>query len=192
MPGITRRELLLLVIGMDEGSDPSRGVSGITRLQKLLFLLDQEQGTRPEGGFDFEPYKVGPYSPRLYDDLELLENLGLIRSEAAAESTITETADISRVSFEDLMGGFDEMNISSPRADSFEERRFTLTDKGRGRVEALLENPEYSSQVDGIRQVKSKYSRYSLRDLLRYVYRKYPDMTTESEIIDEVLGPRGG
>ena len=191
MSEITSRQLLLLVIGIGEDSTPPRGVSGITRLQKLLFLLDQEQEVRPEGGFDFEPYKAGPYSPKLYDDLELLENLGLIKSEATAESTITETTDIRRVSFEDLMGGFDEMNISPPKADSFEERRFTLTDKGRLRVEALLENPEYSSKVDGIRHVKSKYSRYSLRDLLRYVYRKYPDMTTESEIINEVLGSRG-
>ena len=89
------------------------------------------------------------------------------------------------------MGGFDEMNIGSPKADSFEERRFTLTDKGRARVAGLLENPEYSSRVDSIQHVKSKYSRYSLRDLLRHVYRKYPDMTTESEIINEVLGSRG-
>ena len=104
LPGITRRELLLLVIGIDGGSSPSRGVSGITRLQKLIFLLDQEQEVRPEDGFDFEPYKAGPYSPKLYDDLELLENLGLIKSEAAAESTITETTDIRRVSFETSWG----------------------------------------------------------------------------------------
>ena len=166
-------------------------MSGITRLQKLLFLLGQEQEVRPEDGFDFEPYKAGPYSPKLYDDLELLGNLGLIKSEAIAESTITETTDIRRVSFEDLMGGFDEMNIGSPKADSFEERCFTLTDKGKARVDGLLENPEYSSKVDSIQHVKSKYSRYSLRDLLRYVYRKYPDMTTESEIINKVLGSRG-
>ena len=80
--------------------------------------------------------------------------------------------------------------MTAPRADSFEERRFTLTDKGRLRVEKFLQNPEYSREVDGIRRVKSRYSRHSLRDLLRHVYRKYPDMTTESEIIDEVLGSR--
>ena len=41
--------------------------------------------------------------------------------------------------------------------------------------------------VDGIRRVKSKYRGHSLRDLLRHVYRKFPEMTTESEIIDAVL-----
>jgi hypothetical protein len=58
-------------------------------------------------------------------------------------------------------------------------------------VEKLLADEDYSGVVDGIRKVKSKYSQYSLRDLLRYVYRKYPEMTTRSEILDEVLGHPG-
>ena len=188
---ISSRELLLLLIGVDEDRQQFDTVSGITRLQKFIFLLDREEDIRPnDSGFGFQPYKAGPYSPTLYDDLELLENLGLIRVEVGVESTITESTDISRLSFEDLMGGFDGLSVGPPKADSFEERRFILTDKGKERVEKLLENPEFGTAVDGIRQVKSKYSRHSLRDLLRHVYRKFPDMTTESEIIDSVLGRR--
>lgn len=191
MTPANRRELLLLLVGVNDNADPSGSVSGITRLQKFLFLLDREEHIRPtDPGFSFQPYKVGPYSPTLYDDLELLENMGLVRSEGGADSTITERTDISRLSFEDLMGGFDELGVGSPQPDSFEERRFTLTDQGKVRVEKLLQDPEYRSTVDGIRQVKSKYTGYSLRDLLRHVYSKYPDMTTESEIIDTVLGRR--
>ena len=193
MTQISSRELVLLLIGVDKHTDPSDTVSGITRLQKFLFLLDREEQIRPtDSGFGFQPYKAGPYSPSLYDDLELLENLELIRSESGAESTETESVDIARLSFEDLMGGFDELSVGPPRADSFEERRFTLTDKGKARVEKLLRNPEYSSMVDGIRRVKSKYSGHSLRDLLCHVYRKFPEMTTESEIIDAVLGKQNG
>lgn len=192
MAQLGRRDLLLLLIGLDESGTWAGTVSGITRLQKFLFLLDEEGGIRPRGsGFEFEPYKAGPYSSKLYDDLELLENLGLIRSEATAEATVTETVDLNRLSFEDLMGGFDEREGGTRAADSFEERRFALTEEGRGRVEKLLASGEYDPVVDGIRKVKSKFSHYSLRDLLRYVYRKYPGMTTESEIIDEVLGRRG-
>lgn len=185
----SRRELLLLLIGVDPTAQRSGIVSGITRLQKFLFLLDREENVRPgDADFNFEPYKAGPYSPTLYDDLELLENLGLIHSEGGAESTITESTDINRLSFEDLMGGFDELNVGPMKADSFEERRFTLTDKGRARIEKLLASSDHGPAVDGIRRLKSKYSQYSLRDLLRHVYRKFPDMTTESEIIDSVLG----
>jgi len=189
MSGIGRRELLLLLIGLDEHGSSGGSVSGITRLQKLLFLLESEGRIQPSGeGFRFEPYKAGPYSSKLYDDLELLENLGLVRSEATAESTVTETADINRLSFDDLIGGFDELDGGSRAADSFEEKRFTLTEKGKERVKVLLSGGQYEPIVSGIRRVKAKYSHYSLRDLLRYVYTKYPGWTTESEIIDEILG----
>ena len=186
-----RRAMLLLLIGVDPSTRRSGAVSGITRLQKFLFLLDREEDVRPDdSGFGFQPYKAGPYSPTLYDDLELLENMGLIRSEGGAESTITESTDINRLSFEDLMGGFDELGVGPMKADSFEERRFTLTDKGKERVERLFRDPACERVVDGIRRLKSKYAGHSLRDLLRHVYRKFPDMTTESEIIDSVLGRR--
>lgn len=187
----SRRELLLILIGVDLRSQGTGVISGITRLQKFLFLLDREENIRPtETGFDFRPYKAGPYSPTLYDDLELLENMGLIRSEGGTESTITESTDINGLSFEELMGGFDDISVGPMKADSFEERRFTLTAKGRVRVENLLQNSQYLPVADGIRRLKSKYSRHSLRDLLRHVYRKFPEMTTESEILDSVLGPK--
>jgi len=196
MATIGRRELLLLLIGVDAKGTSAGSISGLTRLQKFLFLLERQGHVVPTGtGFDFEPYKAGPYSPKLYDDLELLENLGLIRSEAAAESTPQETADINRLSFEELIGGFEVLSRSeegfdgvSLTTDSFEERRFALTEAGIKRIQTFLQDEKYSAVIDGIKKVKSTYSNYSLRDLLHYVYSKYPEMTTESEIIREVMG----
>jgi uncharacterized protein YwgA len=110
MPEISRRDLELLVMGV--GTDPthlSTGISGITRFQKLLFLLEAEGAVTPSGdGFQFEPYKAGPYSSKLYDDLEFLENLGLIESEVTAEATTAEAAELDRLSFEELMGAESE------------------------------------------------------------------------------------
>ena len=40
---ISRRNLLLLLVGLDSDS---AGLGGITRLQKLLFLLEEEEGLR--------------------------------------------------------------------------------------------------------------------------------------------------
>jgi uncharacterized protein YwgA len=191
MAMMSRRELLLMLIGLGNSGHISGSISGITRLQKFLFLLENEEGMRPAGdGFQFEPYKAGPYSSKVYDDLELLENLGLIRSEATAESTASESADLNRLNFEDLMGGFEELEGGSRAPDSFEERKFTLTEKGLDRVEELTKKGESEPFINAIRKVKSKYSHYSLRDLLKYVYTRYPDWTTESEIIDDILGPR--
>ena len=82
---ISRRNLLLLLVGLD--SDPS-GLGGITRLQKLLFLLEEEEHLKPtEGGYEFQAFKAGSYSPELYDDLEFLENLGLLKGEVTSEAS---------------------------------------------------------------------------------------------------------
>lgn len=211
MSTIGRRELILLLIGLE---DPTRtqGLGGITRIQKLLYLLESEEHIRPSGdGFNFEAYKAGPYSPRIYDDLEFLENLSYIRRAASdesdedldsvtakglqvsAEASDPEKAEVD-LTFEELMGPEDVMapgpDEISPTADSYEESRFCLTERGRQKMEQLLANPEYKPFVDGIRKVKSRFAKYSLNDLLYYVYTRHPEMTTESEIKEKVLRRR--
>lgn len=182
---IGRRDLLILLIGSDKQEDYCGSVRGITRLQKYVFLLQEEGGLHLSGDdFEFSPYKAGPYCPKIYDDLELLENLGLIRTIASAESTEIESADIEKLSFDDLLDGV----LKAP--DSFEERKYTLTRKGKERVQRLLADSDTHSFSQEIHKVKSKFANYSLRDLLRYVYTKFPDMTTESEIIEHVIGRR--
>jgi uncharacterized protein YwgA len=173
----------MLGIGKDE-TDIANGINGITRLQKFLFLLENEDYLEKiEGGYKngFEAYKAGPYSSALYDDLEFLENIGLIEVETSGVATEEEAADID-FTFEDLM---DSEDIKTP--DVYDEKRFKLTKEGLAKVESLLTSKEYSPVVDGIRKIKSKFGNYSLNDLLYYVYTKYPDMTTESEIKDHVL-----
>lgn len=185
MQRVGRRDLLLLLIG----PEPS-GLGGMTRLQKLLFLLEREEGlTESETGFEFEPYKAGPYSPQLYDDLEFLENLGYLTTVVTAEASDAEAAEIDRLSFDHLMSNEAE---EAETSDTYEERRFQLTDEGKERVRHLLESGELQPLENKIRRIKSKYGRHSLNDLLYYVYTKYPDMTTESEIRDQVLrrGPQ--
>ena len=159
---------------------------GITRLQKLLFLLEREQQLRPQGdSFEFAPYKAGPYSSRLYDDLELLENLGLLETEATAVATDIEAADIDAVTFEELMSDPEEDDISP---DKYEERRFRLSPTGRERVEKLLADDRLRPVVEKIDHVTLRYGQKTLDDLLYYVYTKYPEMTVASEIKDQVLG----
>lgn len=194
MPRIGRRQLVLLLIGCDTSGQPNDSLGGITRLQKLLFLLEKEAGITPTvDGFQFTAYKAGPYSSKLYDDLELLENLGLLESTVTAEATDPEKAEIDRLSFDDLMGdGAATPNGDGYRTpDSFEERQFRLTPKGVLKVKEIIDSGEYSPVVTEIRKIKSTYAQYSLIDLLRHVYSKYPEMTEASEILDKVLGTRG-
>ena len=135
-------------------------------------------------------------STKLYDDIEFLENLGLLESQVVGEANPFEAAEINKLSFEDLMGE-DSLSDSSdgggPNSpDAYQERVFRLTEKGRKKIEELISDNQYKPIIDGIRKIKSKYGKYSLSDLLYYVYTKYPDMTTESEIKDKVLQKRRG
>lgn len=178
MSKISKRNILLLMLGIGE----TNGINGITRLQKFLFLLEHEDYIKKVGdGYKFVAFKAGPYSPTLYDDLEFLENLGLIKSEVSGVATEEEAADMD-FTFEELM---DSEDIKTP--DAYDEKRFKITPDGADKVKALLENEEFAVVADGIKTIKSKFGNYSLNDLLYYVYTKYPDMTTESEIKDHVL-----
>jgi hypothetical protein len=193
MPKIDRRSLVLLLLGIQSDGEIGDGMGGITRLQKLLYLLEQEGHVTPtDDGFEFAAYKAGPYSSKLYDDLEFLENLGLIDSEVAAEATEEEAVEVDMLDFDELMS--EHPDVKSPHADdgymaadSYEERRFKVTPEGIAKIEDLLSSTDYEPVIDGIRKIKSKYGAHSLRDLLHYVYKKYPEMTTESEIKEKVL-----
>lgn len=198
---ISRRWIVMLLIGLSGDGELVGSLGGMTRLQKLLFLLEQEEKLRPTGeGFEFEAYKAGPYSNKLYDDLEMLENLGLLESDIQGESTESEAQALDELGFEHLMGddsvGLEEPSASSAAtADTHEERRFALTSTGINKIKELLTNSRYKPVIEGVRRVKSKYAHHSLQDLLHYVYTKYESggWTAESEIRDKVLkrGRRG-
>jgi len=194
MAKISRRGMVLLLLGCGEDGGVSEGVRGITRLTKLLFLLEREGHVSPsdsDEGFDFKPYDAGPYSSRLYDDLELLENLGYLESRPAGESTDAEAADIDVLDFDHLMGNEAASGDDPPAApEAYEERQFLLTEKGRKKVEDLLATGRYQPVVDGIRKIKSRFGKHSLNDLLYYVYTRHDDMATESKIRDQVLKRR--
>jgi uncharacterized protein YwgA len=192
MEQISRKDLILLLLGIGGEDETSEGINGITRLQKFLFLLEREEGIKPDiDGFDFIPYKAGPYSGKVYDDLEFLENLGLITSEIVGEATESEAAEVD-ISFEELMGNDIETTEVGPAdelrtSDVYEERMFRLTQEGENRVKRLIGEELYKPVVNSIRKIKSKFGKYSLNDLLYYIYTKHNDMATESEIKDKIL-----
>jgi len=202
MPTISKHSLTLLLLGLGAKGELADGFGGITRLQKYLYLLEKEGKITSAGeSFEFQAYKAGPYSSKLYDDLEFLENLGLIKSEVTAEATDAEATEIEELSFDDLMGDGSEQDLMGDgskqtdgeqydgfgASDAYEERRFILTDTGRKKVEELLAKKEYIPVVDAVRKIKSRFNNHSLSDLLFYIYTKYPEMAVESEIRDKIL-----
>jgi uncharacterized protein len=179
---ISRTDLLLLLLEDVPAGGSSGAIQGITRLQKLLFLAEREAGVRVSEGpdFNFTAYKFGPVSKDLYDDLEKLENLGLIESQSIAEPSAAELDEYG-LSFEGLMG--DEQQEAT---DAFEERRYAITERGLAWLKSRT-SAVGNEAAKGIRRVKGKYGTISLSDLLYYVYTRYPEMTSESEIKERVL-----
>ena len=187
MDSISRRNLLILLLAVGPRSVSSEGIGGITRLQKLIFLLEREEHLIPgPDGYSFVPYKMGPYSPALYDDLEFLENMGLLESEITAEATDYEAGEMEALSYDFLMSENTDESLAA-REDAYEERHYRLTQAGYKIAGELLEKSDVKPVVDKIRRVKSKYCNHSLSDLLYYVYTRYPEMATESEIKNTVL-----
>ena len=186
MKSLDSKSLLLCMIAI-QGDDITGEIGGITRLQKLIFLLEKEYGIQSKDDrFEFTAYKAGPYSSNLYDDLEFLENIGHLKSEIVGEAVQEEVTEIDALNFEDLISAESDLGVGF--ADNYLERSFKLTDQGREKVKELMQDQTYGTIFEGIRRIKSKYGNYSLQDILYYVYSKYPEMTTESQIKDKVLG----
>jgi uncharacterized protein len=74
---MNQRDWLMLLLGVGD----ARPLDPI-RIQKGMFLLAQEADI-PEGEqYLFRPYDYGPFSSRIYDDLDALVDEGLVAREA--------------------------------------------------------------------------------------------------------------
>jgi len=76
--------------------------------------------------------------------------------------------------------GFNQNNVST---------LYTLTDEGMKYAKALVswldkKDPEIALTM---RRYKTYYAQAPLKKLLEYIYKKYLDYTTESEIIKKIL-----
>lgn len=76
---------ILRLLFAPEQTDPAVPIDGRTRLVKGLFLIDRMfakkfpdfEGT----GYEYDAYKYGPFDQDIYDELERLEELGLVTEE---------------------------------------------------------------------------------------------------------------
>jgi uncharacterized protein YwgA len=145
-------------------------VEGITKLQKLIFLLEEETEFNyfhEKVNIEFEPYKYGPFSEQVYDELELLLSMGVV------EEVETE------YELDDIRNKEDSSSHAS--------KKFVLTERGQKaatEVNRALED-EVQTQFE---EVIEEYTEMDLETLLEYVYRQYPSYTTESEIKKDILG----
>lgn len=139
-------------------------IAGITRLQKLVFLLKQGEG--PEAvvesarEFNYKPFKMGPFSQELYRDLDVLKSLGLVRTRRL-EYLITDDDDPEAA---------DE---GEPQPRMVESTLFELSERGINAGRDLMDGLKRRDR-DGLIEFKKFFNAISLRQLLIFVYQKYP------------------
>lgn len=121
-----------------------------------------QEETNLDDIFEFEPDKYGPFSAELAQTLDVLEQNGFIKKDV-------------------------ETNISGQ-----ERYDYRLTPRGHNAASNMVDDQKYEKLLEEGKKIKERHNRKSLDTLLKYVYRKYPDMTKETELdLDKLFSERG-
>lgn len=144
----------ILPMALLDASDAGQ-IEGRTRLQKLVFLMEQELDEVPTASLDdsdynFIPYDYGPFSKELYDDLDSLEEAGLIEVE------------------------------EEPMADGKLKYVYHLTEKGQSWVQNQLTDSSADKAHSLAEGLASEYNDMLLSDLIDEVYAEYPEYAENS------------
>jgi len=183
---------MLLLYAKGHAGQQAEPVRGRTRLMKMVFLFDKEVRGKfnldkviPKKALpDFSPYDFGPFSSRVFSDLEFLVELGFVDQRPAGD---TEPLLEESIEYEywQAAGGQSDGRPSLAR-----EEEFALTKLGRQFVEGGRAGVLSDNQWKTLDDFKARCTGTPLRSLLRYVYAKYPQMATASTIRSEILADR--
>jgi uncharacterized protein YwgA len=186
-----RKDLLLLLLyAPGRTGRLAEPLLGMTRITKLLFLALTELNLRKltRTTYCFQPYKLGPFAPELYDDLEILIQAGLVRAVSVQPDGmpfIRTDAQTVRL--------LTKLNSGITAAERLDAARvlLELTPKGRRLARVLLQQAlrRHRTLLSGLKIIKAQFGALPLTRLLSYVYRRYPEYTTRSQIIDRILTP---
>lgn len=151
-------------------------ISGITRLEKLIFLIENESSLDEimSEKAEFSAYNFGPFSAAVYKAVDSLHGYELIEDSGSLTSNSEDSWEQVRV-------------IGVDRSDPYATRDFRLTAKGKRYYDALCQEVP-SKYVEELTRLKEQFGSIPLRQLVRYVYQRYPEMTEKSIIREDVLG----
>lgn len=154
-------------------------IEGITKLVKLLFLLVKEGNFKEfEREYGFEAYKYGPWSSQVLNFIETVREMGLIKSDEC-ELKPCEERDVDLI----------EAELDVAEIPELVENRifiFSLTADGLKVGDVLYERLTDDERTK-IEDIKKRFNRMSLSELIRYVYLKYPEFAKKSRIREKVI-----
>ncbi len=177
--------ILLLLFSPGKAQENNEPVSGRTRLMKLVFLFNKELKSKLSSLKDisadrehiFKAFHFGPFSKEVFDDIQFLENVGLIEEESGGELSMAELSE-SQLFYDDILLQYIG---SQEESVDYSEPVFKLSDKGIDFVRQLYDQLKPKEQMK-LKEFKGTYNSIPLSTLLRYVYKNYPESATESKI----------
>jgi hypothetical protein len=145
--------LLLLLYAPGMSQQPNEPIAGRTRLQKELFLVQQQLRVHGvKSMYSFRPYRRGPLSYELYNDLDWLKYENRILEE----------------------------NTTLKDGTSFSI--FSLKPEGVKEVQELLKRPPWNDVLEIAQKVKALTNNISLTYLVESVHHAYPEYMLKSEM----------
>ncbi len=185
------KEVLLALLGAKGAAEENEAVIGKTRLQKLLFLVAQhlQEGAASR----FEAYSYGPFDEAVGPDLDFLAGEGLVEASDREPPPVLDRNAPDRADRvidwiwhrEDRTGREVESVVN-----------YRLTKQGMVWLEEFVRSDAFGSAEAKQRlltvaeEIKSRYGRVPLEDLVDEVYAAYPSYAERSKIRDQVAARR--
>ena len=176
--------LLLLYINDKEP------IKGSVRLTKMMFLFNEQiapalksKGLDSEKLPDFIPYNYGPFSKDLYEQVDFFTGIGFMQVRDLNETE--EMSGVDNIVEKEFVDECYEDEDETKSENS--SREYRITDTGSGFVENELLEKVTSPQLELLQQYKKKITEMTLKQLLHYVYTRYPQYAEKSLIKNEVL-----
>ena len=179
-------DYLLLLLYLDNKSP----ILGAIRLEKMMFLFNNEIAPRlKETGLDsdklpeFIAYNFGPFSKDVYEQVELFKGIGFLQ-------VINLKAKEELIEADDWEEGPFSKELDYTGFQLNEEKRYykyQMLDLGADYVSKKICPELTAEQLTMLLQFKKKITSLSPKQILRYVYTKYPDFTSNSLIKNEVF-----
>lgn len=174
--------LMVLLAAKGKKNQKWEPITGRTRLMKMIFLFEKEIRKKFNEEIisekelpDFKPYDYGPFSAKVYEDLEFLINMGFIDVVSSGTDEM----------LPDEMEEYAYWQTISDDEDRVFVERFSLSELGQKYVNKKINLS--SHQWDILAEFKNRCVVASLSSLLKYIYSRYPKYITKSKIRDQVL-----
>ena len=180
-------DYLLLLLYLDDG----KAIKGAIRLTKMMFLFEKEiapvlkkDGIDSDNLPEFIAYHFGPFSKDLYEQVEFFQNIEFIEvKDIKSTEEMGEVDDWSGIWFD---------GVSSPEDlgvlyDS-KYMKYSIMTRGKQYVEKKILPLLSDHQKKLLDQFKAKIVKTTAKNILKYVYTKYPESAENSIIKKDVLG----